>query len=94
MIPDDKEAISTPTPQPKLPVLDGTALAQSKQRTLLTTSDYLSARASCQAVNSPDSRLQLQMWLFFDRHRRMSDFTGTDRREGGREEMEGIGRWK
>lgn len=34
MIPDDKEAISTPTPQPKLPVLDGTALAQSKQRTL------------------------------------------------------------
>lgn len=34
------------------------------------------------------------MWLFFDRHRRMSDFTGTDRREGGREEMEGIGRWK
>lgn len=34
MIPDDKEAISTPTPQPKLPVLDGTAQAQSKQRTL------------------------------------------------------------
>lgn len=33
------------------------------------------------------------MWLFFDRHRRF-DFTGTDRREGGREEMEGIGRWK
>lgn len=35
-----------------------------------------------------------ERWLFFDRHRRMSDFTGTDRREGGREEMEGIGRWK
>jgi len=50
----------------------------------LTTSDYLGMRASCQEVNFPDSQLRVaEHWLFFDGHRRMSDFAGSSQREGG-----------
>lgn len=47
-------------------MLDGTALSgEAEDASLLTTSDYLSVHASCQAANSPDSRLRWQSGGYF-----------------------------
>lgn len=87
-IPVDKEAISTPTLQPKLWCWTGkrTPSSQPQQRTLQIW--QLLITSACTPVVrrwtplTAGSRVA-ECWLFFDGHRRMSDFTGTSQREGG-----------